>query len=196
MRNDGRLSENNRSGEGPRGGVPPHPRLPDATETEDGKSLGRIKVSRRVCGGAAATGHFSNGTMAAHKLCKLLSLRRARHPENDNYRRGRGSGGLGTPGYLRPDQERGRSDPSAGLWIQTLRPFYQPGLTVGHAGTQRCDRSEVSPRQRTPIRTFESRQVGGARDPGPSREISHQPLQRRANEAGEHVKMDASVSFV
>lgn len=67
-------------------------RIRGATKTEDRKSLGTIKVSRRVCGRAAKTGHFSNGTMAAHKLCKLLSLRQALHPGNDNYRRERGSG--------------------------------------------------------------------------------------------------------
>lgn len=91
IRND-RVSENNRSGEGPQGGVLLHLRLPDATKTEDRKSLGTIKVSRRVRERAVKTGHFSNGMMAAHKLCKLLSLRQAAHPVNDNYRRERGSG--------------------------------------------------------------------------------------------------------
>lgn len=112
------VSENNRSGEGPQGGVLPHLRLPDATKTEDRKSLGTIKVSRRVWERAVKTGHFSNGMMAAHKLCKLLSLRQAVHPVNDNYRRERGHG---TPGYLCPDQVRedGRdgTDPSADLAI-------------------------------------------------------------------------------
>lgn len=96
MRNDGGgggVSENNRSGEGPRGGVLPHLRLLDATKTEDRKSLGTIKVSRRVCESAVKTGHFSNGMMAAHELCKLLSLRQAMHPVNDNHGREQGSRG-------------------------------------------------------------------------------------------------------
>lgn len=100
------------------------PRIPDATETEDRKSLGTIKVSRRVRGRAAKTGHFSNGMMAAHKLCKLLSWRPALHPGNDDSRRERGSG----------DTEH------RDICVR-MDPVYRPGFRVGNAAARRSEQS-------------------------------------------------------